>query len=77
MQKSVQRLWIYDPTQFRKAQNVRLVAGPCYSKFITSHRHSGFSILFYTILHKFRKFIHSIHMCNKNNLIIKIQAKGN
>lgn len=69
MQKSVQRLWIYDPVQRSTERQT--------CKFITSYRHSGFSILFYTTLHKFRKFIHSIHMCNKNNLIVKIQAKGN
>lgn len=46
------------------------------SSLLLTQRTRWFSILLYTILHKFRKFIHSIHMCNNNNFIIKIQAKG-
>lgn len=77
MQKYVQRLWVYDPTQrntecqtcgWTMLQEVHSVS---------QKEHSGFSILFYTILHKFSKFIHTIHMCNNYNLTIKIQAKGN
>lgn len=47
------------------------------SLLLTERTQWGFFILYYITLHKFRKFIRSIHMCNSNNLIIENQAKGN
>lgn len=65
--------------QFKEVQNVTYITASCYNKFITSTQKelSYFQFYFIQFYINVVEFMHNIHICDNNKLIIKIQAKGN